>query len=70
MKNKTAIIAIVITAIAVFYGAWIMKKQADEARAVSNDILEQFKKVDESLQRSNDSIEKEIPGAIDTVQVK
>lgn len=58
MKNKTVLIAIVITAIAAFYLAWKMKKQAAEARQVSNDIMEQFKKVDESLQKVADSIEK------------
>lgn len=58
MKNKTAIIAIVITAVAAFVMVWIMKKQAAEARQISNDILQQFKTVDERLQRKKDSFER------------
>jgi hypothetical protein len=58
MKNKTAIIAISITAIGAIVMLIFMKRQADEARKVSNDIMEHFRKVDESMKRSNDSIDR------------
>jgi uncharacterized secreted protein with C-terminal beta-propeller domain len=57
MKNKTVLIAISLTAIIASAMLLIMKKQADEAREVSNSIMQQFKTVDESLKRTNDSIE-------------
>lgn len=56
MKNKIVLIAISATAIGVIIMLLVMKKQADIAREISNDIMEDFKRVDESLQRTNDSL--------------
>lgn len=56
MKNKAVLIAISATAIVAIIMLLLLKKQADMTRKISNDIIEDFKRVDESLQRTNDSL--------------
>jgi hypothetical protein len=56
--NKGVIAFIVVAAIAVaciIFNA--MKKSADDARAKQEDILREFKTIDESLKKTNGSID-------------
>ena len=47
-----------------------MKKSADEAHKVSDSILEEFKRVDESLRQSNGNIDSANKILLDSLNVK
>jgi hypothetical protein len=52
-KGLIAFIAVAAIALTIF----LMKESADIARKKSDDILEQFKTVDRSLQKPNESLD-------------
>jgi hypothetical protein len=57
MSKKNIYIIIVVACTLSVGLIWNMMKQAEEASAMSDGLMQQFKAVDESLQRSHDSIE-------------
>ena len=70
MNKKAILLVIIIGGIIALALLFVFKKQADDARKVSDKILEDFKKADESLKRTNDSIEKALPKLLDSLHTK
>lgn len=63
-KKQQLFIILIIAGLSVL--AFLMKKQADQARAVSDSILRDFKTVDKDLKRSTDSLEQTMLPVKDT----
>ncbi len=58
MNKKIVYITIIVACTLTVGIIWNMLQQANDAKNMSDDLMQQFKAVDESLQRNNDSIEK------------
>lgn len=56
MKKQGETILTITMAVLALISALLLWKNARETKKSSNDIMDEFKRVDESLRRSNDSL--------------
>ncbi len=70
MNKAFTILIITVVAMGAAAGIFFLKKSADVAKEKSDDILKQFKAVDESLQKSKQLRDSILSGLKDNLQVK
>ncbi|MES2849105.1 MAG: hypothetical protein V4685_08615 [Bacteroidota bacterium] len=69
--NKKIIYIIIIVACTLTVGiVWNMMKQAEDAKNMSDDLMQQFKAVDESLQKKSDSMRRADDKANDSISIE
>lgn len=70
MNKAFTILIITVAAIGAAAGVFFLKKSADAAREKSDDILKEFKAIDESLQKSRQVYDSIHTVLKDSLQVK
>lgn len=70
MNKAFTIVIITVAAVGAAAGIFFLKKSADGAKEKSDDILKQFKAIDESLQKSKQLYDSIHSGLKDSLEVK